>query len=90
MKISPDNSRSYPICRNCEQTQLTPDHILGCKAILESRFKLDASPQDILYSPQIPDLASLVIGALDQYRGALNPLARQEEEEEKKEYSFNS
>ncbi|GFT17886.1 uncharacterized protein TNCV_4910591 [Trichonephila clavipes] len=63
MKISPDNSRSYPICRNCPQTKLTTDYIFDCKAILTSLFKLDVSPQDILYSPEAPDLASLVIGA---------------------------
>ncbi|GFR28390.1 hypothetical protein TNCT_73151 [Trichonephila clavata] len=44
MKVSPDNSRSYPICRNCPQTQLTPYHIFDCKAILASLFKLDAPP----------------------------------------------
>ncbi|GFR10375.1 hypothetical protein TNCT_434791 [Trichonephila clavata] len=52
-------------CRNCPQTQLTTDHTFDCKAILASLFKLDASPQDILYSPQAPVLASLVIGAFD-------------------------
>ncbi|GFQ91617.1 hypothetical protein TNCT_488481 [Trichonephila clavata] len=64
IKISPDNFRSYPISRNCPPTQLTPDHIFDCKAILASRFKPDASLQEILYSPQAPDLLSLVIGAL--------------------------
>ncbi|GFU41968.1 hypothetical protein TNCV_4676741 [Trichonephila clavipes] len=34
VEISPDNFRSYPICRNCSQTQLTPDYIFDCKAIL--------------------------------------------------------
>ncbi|GFW81219.1 hypothetical protein TNCV_375681 [Trichonephila clavipes] len=63
MKISPDNSRFYPICRNCPQTQFTSDHIFDSKAILESLFKLHASSQDILYSPEAPDQASLVIGA---------------------------
>ncbi|GFV13962.1 hypothetical protein TNCV_524391 [Trichonephila clavipes] len=73
MKLSPDNSRSYPICRNCPQTQSTPDHIFDYKTTLASFFQLDASPQDILCSPQATDLASLVIGLLDQYRNALNP-----------------
>ncbi|GFT14437.1 hypothetical protein TNCV_4004131 [Trichonephila clavipes] len=45
---------------NC--AQLTPDYIFDCKAILASLVKLDASPQDIFYSPQAPDLASLLIG----------------------------
>ncbi|GFQ70847.1 hypothetical protein TNCT_79031 [Trichonephila clavata] len=44
-------------------TNPTPDHILDSKAILASLFKLDASPQDILYSPQAPELVSLVIRA---------------------------
>ncbi|GFX08078.1 core histone macro-H2A.1 [Trichonephila clavipes] len=65
MKISSDNSRSYLICRKCPQTQLTPDYIFNCKAILASLFKLDASSQDILYNPQAPDLALLIIGLLD-------------------------
>ncbi|GFR06476.1 hypothetical protein TNCT_188211 [Trichonephila clavata] len=59
--------------RNCPQTQLTPDHIFACKALLASLFKLDASPQDILYSLQAPDLARLLLGILDLYRNALNP-----------------
>ncbi|GFT85041.1 hypothetical protein TNCV_790821 [Trichonephila clavipes] len=63
MKISPDNSRSHHNCRNCPQTQLTPDYIFDCKAILASPFKFDASLQEILYSPKAPDLVSLVIGA---------------------------
>ncbi|GFX70088.1 hypothetical protein TNCV_4615261 [Trichonephila clavipes] len=63
MKISPDNSRSYPIFRNSPQTKLTPDYICNCKAILASLFKLDASPQYILYSPQALDMVSFVIGA---------------------------
>ncbi|GFS79302.1 hypothetical protein TNCV_4409551 [Trichonephila clavipes] len=29
MKISPDNSRSHPICINCPQTQLIQDYIFG-------------------------------------------------------------
>ncbi|GFQ90831.1 hypothetical protein TNCT_107431 [Trichonephila clavata] len=65
MKISPDNSRSYLICRNCPQTQLTSDHILNCKALFASFFKLDESPRDILYRPQAPDQTSLVIGAFE-------------------------
>ncbi|GFU14239.1 hypothetical protein TNCV_3579141 [Trichonephila clavipes] len=40
MKISPDHSRSFPICKNCPQIQLTPDYIFDCKAILASFFKL--------------------------------------------------
>ncbi|GFR08160.1 hypothetical protein TNCT_467851 [Trichonephila clavata] len=63
MNISLDNSQSYPICENCPQTQLTSDHIFDWKTILASLFKLSASPQDTLYSPQAPDLTSLVIGA---------------------------
>ncbi|GFW23843.1 hypothetical protein TNCV_945281 [Trichonephila clavipes] len=39
MKISPDNSPSYPIFRNCAQNQLPPDNIFHCKAILASFFK---------------------------------------------------
>ncbi|GFV03525.1 hypothetical protein TNCV_5060661 [Trichonephila clavipes] len=62
IKISPDNSPSYSTCRNCPQTQLTPNRILDYKAILASPFNLDQSAQDTLYSPQGPDLASLVIG----------------------------
>ncbi|GFT53249.1 hypothetical protein TNCV_4233441 [Trichonephila clavipes] len=63
VKISPDNSRFYSICRNYPQTQLTSNHIFDCKAILASCFKLDVSPQDIICSPEAPDLASLIIGA---------------------------
>ncbi|GFU83441.1 hypothetical protein TNCV_1346261 [Trichonephila clavipes] len=63
MEITPDNSRSYPIYRNCPQIQLTPDYIFDCKVIFTSLFKLYASPQDILYNPQVPDLALPVIGA---------------------------
>ncbi|GFR10389.1 hypothetical protein TNCT_288351 [Trichonephila clavata] len=53
MEISLDNSRSYPICRNCPQSQLKPDHIFYCKAILAYLFKLDASPQDMLSRPDL-------------------------------------
>ncbi|GFY11823.1 hypothetical protein TNCV_1530151 [Trichonephila clavipes] len=63
MKISSDNSRSCTICRNDPHSQLTPHYIFDCKAILASLLKFDASPQDILYSPQAPDRVSLVIGA---------------------------
>ncbi|PRD22959.1 UNVERIFIED_CONTAM: hypothetical protein NCL1_47702 [Trichonephila clavipes] len=59
MKISPDNSRFYHICRNCPQTQLTLYYIFDCKAILATLFKLDALPHDILFSTRAPDLASL-------------------------------
>ncbi|GFR18442.1 hypothetical protein TNCT_625571 [Trichonephila clavata] len=55
MKISPDNSQSYPIS----------GYIFDCKVILASIFKLYASPQDILYSPPAPNLVSLVIGTLE-------------------------
>ncbi|GFU71908.1 hypothetical protein TNCV_1628491 [Trichonephila clavipes] len=48
MKISIDNSRSYPICRNCPQTHLTPGYIFDCKVILASLFKLDASLYTVL------------------------------------------
>lgn len=49
MKISPENaSRSYPICRNCPQTQLTPEHLFNYQAILASLLTRDAPPQDIL------------------------------------------
>ncbi|GFW29020.1 hypothetical protein TNCV_2355781 [Trichonephila clavipes] len=64
IKITPDNSRSYPTYRNSPKTQLTTDHIFGCKAIIFASTFKDASSQDIFYSPQAPDLGSLVIGAL--------------------------
>ncbi|GFQ67780.1 hypothetical protein TNCT_585271 [Trichonephila clavata] len=55
------NIRSYPICRYYPQTQLTPDHIFGCKATFATLFKLDTTPLGIIYSPQAPDQTSLVI-----------------------------
>ncbi|GFV30953.1 hypothetical protein TNCV_4013871 [Trichonephila clavipes] len=61
MKISPDKTRFYSIYRNCLQTQRTSDYIFDCKTILSSLFKLDALPHDLLYSPQAPDLSSLVL-----------------------------
>ncbi|GFX76964.1 hypothetical protein TNCV_2258271 [Trichonephila clavipes] len=63
MEISPDNSRSSPISRNCPQSQLTPDHVFDCKAILASVFEFHASPRDTFYCTQAPDMDSLVIGA---------------------------
>ncbi|GFT29480.1 hypothetical protein TNCV_2116791 [Trichonephila clavipes] len=50
MKISLDNYRSYPTCRNCPEAQLTPDYIFDCMAILAFLFKLGASPGHSLQS----------------------------------------
>ncbi|GFQ87616.1 hypothetical protein TNCT_457071 [Trichonephila clavata] len=67
MEISPDNSGCYPISRNYPQTQLTPNHIFDCKAVLASLFKLDASPQDTL---KLQTLPRLLLWLLDLYRSA--------------------
>jgi len=64
MKISSDgSSRTYTLCKNCPQAQLTPDHFFACQAILASLYHLDAPPHEVLYSPQAPDLAAFVLTA---------------------------
>ncbi|GFU39923.1 hypothetical protein TNCV_2531701 [Trichonephila clavipes] len=56
--MSQDNSRSYPIFRNCRQNQLTPDPVFDCKAIFASLFKRCITIRHSLqYSSTRADLA---------------------------------
>ena len=67
MKISPDGHRSYRSCPHCPDTELCPDHIFGCPAILAKlhRIHLDP-PHHLLYSTEVIDVAKTVLDTYGQ------------------------
>ncbi|GFV31008.1 hypothetical protein TNCV_4014421 [Trichonephila clavipes] len=66
MKIHPDKTRAYVQCKHCPDLQLTPDHILECPTVATKLLKmgmvtLKDSLREILYSPDAPRIAEVVI-----------------------------
>ncbi|KAF8796655.1 hypothetical protein HNY73_001004 [Argiope bruennichi] len=67
MKISSDGHRNYRSCPHCIDTELSPDHIFDCPAILAKLFKIHLdSPHQLLYSSEIIDVAKAVIDTFGQ------------------------
>ncbi|UYV60736.1 hypothetical protein LAZ67_1002065 [Cordylochernes scorpioides] len=48
-------TRSYRNCNNCYNTQLTPDHIYSCPAILTTLYMTDINPEEDIHT--VPQLA---------------------------------
>ncbi|CAL1272681.1 unnamed protein product, partial [Larinioides sclopetarius] len=62
MKISPDGRRSYRSCLHCTDTELSPDHIFDCPAILAKLFRVHLDcPKQLLYSTEVIDVARAVL-----------------------------
>lgn len=67
MKISPDGHRSYRSCPHCIDTELSPDHIFDCPAILAKLFRIHLDPpQQLLYSSEVVDVARAVLDTFGQ------------------------
>ncbi|GFW58129.1 hypothetical protein TNCV_2742731 [Trichonephila clavipes] len=65
MKILSDKTRTYIPCKNCTESQLTPDHILECPAFTPHIIRLAMVPlaselREVLYSADAPRLAEAV------------------------------
>ncbi|GFX83919.1 RNase H domain-containing protein [Trichonephila clavipes] len=70
MKIHPDKTRSYVQCKRCPDLQLTPNHILECPTVVTKLLKMGMVPlrdslREILYSPDAPRIAEVVIRTFD-------------------------
>ncbi|GFU87211.1 hypothetical protein TNCV_1059231 [Trichonephila clavipes] len=66
MKIHPDKTRSYVLCKHCPDLQLTPNHTLECPTVATKLLKMGMVPlrdslREILYSPDAPRIAEAVI-----------------------------
>ncbi|CAL1295856.1 unnamed protein product [Larinioides sclopetarius] len=67
MKISPDGRRSYRSCPHCTDTELSPDHIFDCPAILAKLFRVHLdSPQRLIYSTEVIDVARAALDTFGQ------------------------
>ncbi|GFW00920.1 reverse transcriptase domain-containing protein [Trichonephila clavipes] len=70
MKIHPDKTRSYVLCKHCPDLQLTPNHILECPTVATKLLKMGMFPlrdslRELLYSPDAPRIAEAVIKTFD-------------------------
>ncbi|GFV68562.1 hypothetical protein TNCV_3130171 [Trichonephila clavipes] len=70
MKISSDKTRTYILCKNCTEAQLTPDHILECPALTPHIIRLGMVPlaselREVLYGADTPRLVKAVQRAHD-------------------------
>ncbi|GFW65299.1 RNase H domain-containing protein [Trichonephila clavipes] len=68
VKILPDGSGSYVVCRHCPVTRLDPKHLLSCPSIVGVLFKIDnGCSMGTLYQHPVIDVATVVIPAFWQY-----------------------
>ncbi|GFT56164.1 RNase H domain-containing protein [Trichonephila clavipes] len=70
MKIHPDKTRSYVQCKHCPDLHLTLNHILGCPTVATKLLKMGMVPlrdslHEILYNPDAPRIAEVVIKTFD-------------------------
>ncbi|GFW11610.1 hypothetical protein TNCV_42451 [Trichonephila clavipes] len=70
MKISSDKTKTYILCKNCTEAQLTPDHILECPALTPHIIRLGMVPlaselREVLYSADAPRLAEAIQSSRD-------------------------
>ncbi|KAF8778141.1 hypothetical protein HNY73_014895 [Argiope bruennichi] len=67
MKIYSDGHRNYGSCPHCIDTELSPDPIFDCPAILAKFFKIHLdSPHHLLYSTEVIDVAKAVLDTFGQ------------------------
>ncbi|KAF8792457.1 hypothetical protein HNY73_004049 [Argiope bruennichi] len=67
MKISSDGYEINRSCPHCIDTELSPDHICDCPAILAKLFKIHLdSPHQLLYSTEVIDVAKVVLDTFGQ------------------------
>lgn len=62
MKIFPDGHRSYRSCPHCKNTELSPNHLFDCPAIVAKLLKIHiVPPHQLLYSMEVIDVARAVL-----------------------------
>ncbi len=66
MKIHSDGTRTYCLCKNCPDIELTPKHLFNCPAILAQLQQISDNPWADLYEENCLQIADVVYRTFGQ------------------------